>query len=107
MFRSRFVTLAEVVALIALSGSAGELSIPSNATSLQWSAAGDRMFREARFDEAETAYTRAVDLDARNVQGQLGMGRMATVLSNPRAAADHYSAAYQVAPLNPDVILAY
>ncbi len=53
------------------------------------------------------AYSQALDLDPTNVRGQLGMGRIATLLSEQHRAAVHYSAAYQNAPRDPDAILAF
>jgi tetratricopeptide (TPR) repeat protein len=77
------------------------------ARSAQMSALGDRMFREARFEDAGTAYSQALNLDKSNVQGHLGMGKLAMLLSDVQRAAHHYSAAYQIAPRDPDAILAF
>jgi len=75
--------------------------------SLQWSASAGRLLRESKFVEAEAAYSQAVALDHTNVQGHLGLGRIATLRSEKRQAAKHFSTAYQIDPHNPDVILAF
>jgi hypothetical protein len=95
-----FVLLAPLVAQSA------DLSHNLAAKSMHLSILGDRLFREARFEESETAYAEALDLDQRNVRAHLGMGKIATLLSEPERAAGHFSAAYQIAPRDPDAILA-
>jgi hypothetical protein len=84
-----------------------ELNPDARQRSLQLSAQGDRLFRQARFEDAETAYSQALDLDPGNARGHLGMGRIAGLLSEQHRAAAHYSAAYQNAPRDPDAILAF
>jgi hypothetical protein len=84
-----------------------ELNPDVRERSLQLSALGDRLFRQARFEDAETAYSQALDLDPGNPRGHLGMGKIATLFSEQHRAAIHYSAAYQNAPRDPDAILAF
>jgi Flp pilus assembly protein TadD len=90
-----FVLLAPLVTQSA------DLSHNLAARSMQLSVLGDRLFREARFEESETAYAEALDLDQRNVRAHLGMGKIAALLSEPERAARHVSAAYQLAPRDP------
>lgn len=73
----------------------------------QLSAFGDNLYRQSRFEEAQSAYSHALDLDPHNVPGHLGLGKIAELLSDRGAAAKHFSAAYQVEPFNPEVILAF
>lgn len=73
----------------------------------QLCALGDSLYRQSRFEDAESAYARALDLDPNNVRGHLGMGKIAALLSDRNRAAKHFSAAYQLEPSNPNVILAF
>lgn len=84
-----------------------EIANESAIRSAQLSDQGDRLFQQARFEEAESAYREAVDLDGRNVQAHLGAGKIAAMLSDRSQAARHYSAAYQLAPLDPNAILGF
>jgi tetratricopeptide (TPR) repeat protein len=70
-------------------------------------ASGDRLFRQSQFEEAESAYSRALDLDPHNVRGHLGIGKIAMLLSDRDRAVKQFSAAYQAAPRDPDAILAF
>lgn len=94
------------VLLAPLVAQSADLSHNLAARSMQLSVIGDRLFREARFEESETAYAEALDLDQRNVRAHLGMGKIAALLSEPERAARHISAAYQLGPRDPDAILA-
>jgi len=96
-----------ILLLAPLAVRSAELSVKSRAQSVQLSALGDRMLRDGLFDDAESAYSQALDLDRSNLQGHLGMGKIATLFSNSQRAAAHYSAAYQLAPRDPDAILAF
>ena len=93
--------------LLALFARAADVGDSSVLKSLQWSDRGDRLFRDAQFTEAAAAYRQAVELDRTNVRGHLGMGKIAVMLSDVQAAARSYSAAYQLAPLDPDAILGF
>jgi tetratricopeptide (TPR) repeat protein len=86
---------------------AADLGNKSHGEAAQLSALGDSLFRQSRFDDAESAYSEALRLDPANVRGHLGMGKIAAMLSDHRRAVKHYSAAYQSEPLNPDAILAF
>jgi predicted aspartyl protease len=98
-----------VAALSLLSVQAALAAEVGNAASksIELSALGDSMFRQSRFEDAEAAYTQALTLDPRNTRGHLGLARIATLMSDKDLAAKHISAAYQVEPRNPDVILAF
>src|ERR1700724_1326215 len=93
--------------LAAVGGRSAELTGSPETRSLQLSALGDRMFRAARFEEAESAYARSLEVNRMNVRGHLGLARIGMLMSDPNGAARHYSAAYQIAPLDPDAILGY
>lgn len=95
------------LALSPLPANPADLPADSGPRSVRLSALGDRMYREARFEDAEAAYSQALRLDERNLQAQLGMGRIATLLSQPQRAQNYYSAAYQIAPRDPNTILAF
>ena len=79
----------------------------SGTRSAELSALGDRLFRDARFEDAEAAYSQALDFDPQNLSAHLGMGKIADLLSQPRRAAGQYAAAYRIAPHNPESILAF
>ena len=94
--------------LLAPGARPAEIADDSQLTSLQLSAPrGDRLYQLARFEDAEAAYSEAVDLDRNNVRGHLGLGRIATMLSETQRAVEHFSAAYQIAPRDPNAILAF
>jgi len=99
--------LAAVLVLLPGAASPAELGSPSALASVQQSARGDWLFRQARFAEAESSYSRALELDTKNVRGHLGIGKISELRSQPDRAIAHYLAAFQIAPLDPDVILAY
>src|SRR5215472_3349366 len=92
---------------VAQAVSAAEIGHDPLAMSHQLSERGDRLFRAAHFDEAESAYLQAIDLDRSNIRGQLGMGRIAAMKSDRQSAARYYAAAYQINPLDSDAILGY
>lgn len=96
-------------ALLILSTQAGRAAEVGNTAgkSIELSALGDNMFRQSRFEEAEAAYSQALTLDQRNARGHLGLAKIATLVSDKNLAAKHVSAAYQIEPRNPDVILAF
>jgi hypothetical protein len=98
-----------VAALLLLSLQAARAAEVSNGLgkSIELSALGDSMFRQSRFEDAEAAYSQALTLDQRNTRGHLGLARIATLVSDKKLAAKHISAAYQIEPRNPDVILAF
>jgi hypothetical protein len=96
-----------LISLLALPSPAAEmLNIPAT-TPGQLNAAGNRLMRSARLSEAREAYSESLSLDPNNLQAHLGMARVAEFLSDPQTSASHYSAAYRIAPLNPDVVLAF
>src|SRR5579862_9880871 len=101
------ISTAVLLLLLATHLEGSDFRDDSGLRSVELSALGDRMFREAHFEDAEAAYSAALTLDPKNVRGQLGLGRMASLFSDPRAATSHYSAAYRIAPRNPDTILAF
>ncbi len=105
------VTIA-LLLMLARTASAADLrvnpsQIADHQIADQWSVSGDGFFRQSRFEEAADAYARAIKIDSRNVVAHMGMGKLASLLSDHASEAQHLSAAYQIAPLNPDVILAY
>jgi hypothetical protein len=103
-----FVCAVVALSLLApLDSRCAEPGLNFEMKSIEMSTLGDRMFREARFEEAEATYSEALDLDQKNVPAHLGMGRLASLLSQPQQAARHFSAAYQLAPRDPDAILAF
>jgi aspartyl protease len=93
--------------LLPLNGFPAELGKGTTPNSHELSALGDRLFRQAHFEEAEAAYREAIVLDRANLQGQLGMGKIAVMSSDTARAARYYSAAYQIDPRDPDAILGY
>jgi tetratricopeptide (TPR) repeat protein len=93
--------------ILSLDGYPADLGNQTALDSVELSARGDRLFRQAHFEEAEATYRQAIDLDRTNLQGQLGLGKIAAMLSETARAARYYSAAYQLDPLNPDAILGY
>ena len=80
---------------------------PDSVTSGQFSDRGDRLFRAAHFEDAEAAYLQAIEFDRTNIRGQMGVARIAAMMSDLHRAARYYSAAYQLNPLDPDAILGY
>jgi tetratricopeptide (TPR) repeat protein len=86
---------------------AADLEKPYRNNANQLTSLGDALFRQSRFEEAEAAYTQALELDHESVGGHLGLGKIATLLSDHTRAARHYSAAYQTEPRNPEAILAF
>jgi hypothetical protein len=107
MFRSLIRTATALLLLTSFDARSADLSPDSRTRSAELSALGDRLFREARFEEAEAAYSRALDLDQRNVHGHLGIGKIASLFSEGQRATSHYAAAYQIAPRDPDAVLAF
>jgi tetratricopeptide (TPR) repeat protein len=96
-----------VALLLLLPQTARSLDLGTSSEAVQLSALGDSFFRQSRFEEAESAYSEALKSDPHDVAGHLGMGRIATLVSDRGGAAKHYSAAYQAEPSNPDAILAF
>jgi tetratricopeptide (TPR) repeat protein len=68
---------------------------------------GDILFRQSWFADAERVYRRAVQADPRYGRGHWGLGRLAMLASRRIAARDHFAAAFQLDPHDPDIILAY
>ena len=100
------ITVASLLAVPQVIAAADLRSISSQ-TADEVSAFGDNLYRTSHFEDAASAYTRALEMEPRNIVALLGMGKIASLLSDHANAAKHFSAAYQAAPLNPDVILAY
>jgi tetratricopeptide (TPR) repeat protein len=108
MRRGSLILSAAVSVLACQCAPAGDIAAHVGASdSVRLCAAGDQLFRESRFEEAEAAYTAALEIDNRDVQAHLGLGRVAELLSDEDRARLHYSKAYQLNPLDPDAILAF
>ena len=95
--------------LLVISGSAhaAELFHSPTDTPGYWTTLGESHFHQAHFEDAEAAWSRALDLEPGNAVAHLGLGRLASMRSDSDSAAKHYSRAYQAAPRNPDVVLAF
>ena len=103
MLRSWVRNAAAMTILLSQAAQGADLSRPTG--SADFSTLGDQLFRQARFDEAQAAYAQALGADRRNFRAHIGMGRIASLLSDLRGATQHFSTAYQIAPFNPDAIL--
>jgi tetratricopeptide (TPR) repeat protein len=68
---------------------------------------GEGSVRELRFKDAEVAFNRALAVDPRSARAHLGLGRIAVLLSKREEAKRYFSRAYQLDPLDPEVILAF
>jgi hypothetical protein len=68
---------------------------------------GDEFFRQSKFEEAEQSYSAALAADRGSARGHWGLGRIAALTAKETVARDHFSAAYQLDSLDPDIVLSY
>jgi len=68
---------------------------------------GDVQFRRAEMGEAEADYVRAWKTDPRELRSYLGLAQLYGAFSMRRRAYDLVKAAYEIAPNDPDVRLAW
>ncbi|HEX4808791.1 MAG TPA: aspartyl protease family protein, partial [Bryobacteraceae bacterium] len=68
---------------------------------------GDILFRESKFNEAERAYSTAVQVDPHCARGYWGLGRLEILTSHREAAHDHIAKAFQLNPREPDIVLSF
>jgi len=67
----------------------------------------ERLFREARFDEAAAAWQAALERNPSAARAHWGLGRIDLLHSRRLRARDHFAAAYQLNWRDPAIVLAY
>jgi tetratricopeptide (TPR) repeat protein len=65
---------------------------------------GDVYFRQARFDEAKTAFVRALRGDSNLARAYLGLGRVLATESNYKSAKQNFIKAHELDPKDPEVL---
>jgi len=68
---------------------------------------GDMYFRQAKFQKAEQCYREAAGMDPENARAHFGLGRIARLQFQRKAAREDFATAFRLDSRDPDILLAY
>jgi len=68
---------------------------------------GDALFRQSRFEQAESAYRDALKIAPQSARAHYGLGRIEQLRSHHEGARDRFATAYRLDWRDPAVVLAY
>jgi len=105
LWRKHLMVFGQRVAMLALAAMAAFGASLPDASRLVL--LGDTAYRSASFEQAESLYRQALDLDPKCSRAMLGLGRIEELRFARAAAHDHFAAAYHLSPADPRIIRAY